>query len=440
MTEKVLLIEDEKRLRRILQLVLEEAGYAVRTAAEGGEGIALWQDWQPHVVLTDLKMQPVDGLEVLHFGSAQYPNIPCIILTAFGTVAKAVDAMKNGAHDFLTKPVDHGQLVEIIQKAMAERAKTQVREHALVGLSPSMQAVQREIQLLASTDSAVLIQGESGTGKELVARAIRAASARKTGPFVRINCASIPAELLESELFGHRRGAFTGATRNRQGVFAQAHGGVLFLDEIGDLPLPLQPKLLHAVEEKEITPVGGRQPQAVSVKILSATNLPLEEMVQQGRFRMDLFYRLNTMVLKLPPLRERGDDVELLAAHFLAHFAREFGRTPPEISPAALDLLNAYHWPGNVRELRNAMERAALVCHTEPLKPHHLTPAIRAPQAPQPKQTETEDACLDLVAQEQALLLTALEQCNWNQTRAARKLNITRSALRYRLQKYGIGG
>ncbi len=436
MAEKVLLIEDEDRLRRILKLVIEEAGYEVRTAAEGGEGIELWRSWQPHVVLTDLKMQPIDGLAVLRYGVEHHPRTPCIILTAFGTVAKAVEAIKSGAYDFLTKPVDHAQLLDIIQKVMAERSQTKQPDYALIGSSEVMQAVRREIELVASTDSAVLIQGESGTGKELAARAIHAASARSKGPFVRINCASIPSDLLESELFGHRRGAFTGATTDRQGVFVRAHGGVLFLDEIGDLPLSLQPKLLHAVEEKEITPVGGSQARLVSVKILSATNISLEEMVRKKQFRTDLFYRLNTMVVTLPPLRERGEDIRMLADHFLARFSSELGRRPPSIGPSALEYLNAYPWPGNVRELRNAMERAALVCTGDVLDPNHLPPSILGSQTASPG---TDEACLDLVAREQALLRAALEQCNWNQTRAARKLNITRSALRYRLKKYGIG-
>ena len=437
MSGKVLLIEDEKRLRRVLQLVLEEAGYEVRTAADGGEGISIWQSWRPHVVVTDLKMQPVDGMEVLRFGSEQHGETPCIILTAFGTVTTAVDAMKIGAYDFLTKPVDHSQLVEVVQQAMDERGQRKDRDYEMIGDSPQMDQVRREIRLLASTDSAVLIQGESGTGKELAARAIHAASARSRGPFVRINCASIPRELLESELFGHRKGSFTGATENRQGVFSAANGGVLFLDEIGDLPLELQPKLLHAVEEKEITPVGSREPQSVSVKILSATNQDLEEMVRSRRFRADLFYRLNTMVLKMPPLRERVGDVKILSEHFVRVFANELGRSAPRIGAEALGMLEAYQWPGNVRQLRNVMERAVLLCEGDEIGPNHLPDSFHGGEQGHGKKEET--SSLDLVAKEQEMLLRALEQCNWNQSKAARKLNITRSALRYRLQKYGIG-
>ena len=435
MLGKVLLIEDEQKLRRVLQLVLEEAGFQTKSAREGGEGITLWRSWAPDVVITDLRMQPVDGMEVLRFGTEYFPGTPCIILTAFGTVATAVDAMKLGAYDFLTKPVDHSQLIEVVQQAVVEKGKANQHRYEMVGTSPQMEAVRKEIQLLASTDSAVLIQGESGTGKELAARAIHAASSRRSGPFVRINCASIPRDLLESELFGHRKGAFTGATESRDGVFTAANGGVLFLDEIGDLPVELQPKLLHAVEEKEITPVGGREPKAISVKILSATNQDLEEMVRQGRFRTDLFYRLNTMVLRIPPLRERQGDVPLLARHFAAIFANELGYEPPEISSQALKILEEYHWPGNVRELRNVMERAVLLSKGDQVGPFHLPESVHLKKHVQEK---AEDSSLDLIAKEQEMLLSALEQCNWNQTRAAKKLNITRSALRYRLQKYGI--
>jgi len=438
MSERILLVEDEQRLRRVLQLVLSDAGYTVKIAADGGEGIKVWQQWQPHLVITDLKMKPLDGLEVLRYGSEQEPDIPCLILTAFGTVAGAVEAMKNGAYDFLTKPIDHGQLLEVVQLALADSELKQGKsDQELIGDSEVMTGVRREIRLLAETDSAVLIQGESGTGKELVARGIHATSSRSSGPFVRINCAAIPRELLESELFGHRKGAFTGATENREGAFMRADGGVLFLDEIGDLSLELQPKLLHAVEEKEITPVGADIPQPVCVKILSATNQDLEAMIGKKQFRLDLFYRLNTMQLLLPPLRERGGDVELLADFFLHGFGQKFTRPQLRLGQEVLRFLKSYDWPGNVRELRNVMERAALICREPELSLQYLPEAISGQQAIV-KGKDGENLYLDLVAREQELLHTALQQCNWNQSQAARKLNISRSALRYRLKKYGI--
>jgi len=433
--DKILLVEDEKKLRRILQLVLSDAGYDVRTAADGGSGVECWGNWQPSLVLTDLKMEPLDGLHVLRYGYDHAPDIPCVMLTAFGTVETAVEAMKNGAFDFLTKPVDHEQLLEVVKQGLEAGRTTPKQTADLVGSSAVMQELRREIHLLATTDSAVLILGESGTGKELVARGIHETSKRSQGPFIRLNCASIPAELLESELFGHKKGSFTGATENREGAFVSADGGTLFLDEIGDLPLSLQPKILHAVEEKEILPVGGKQPQSVSVKILSATNLDLDEMVQKKKFRMDLYYRLNIMQVVLPPLRARGNDVEELAKAFLKFFAREFGRSILQISGEALEIMRAYRWPGNVRELRNVMERAVLKCSGKELIPDCLI-GLTGGGMHSPKEKV---ASLDLVAKEQELLLTALKQHNWNKTKAAKELNISRSALRYRLNKYGIG-
>jgi len=433
--DKILLVEDEEKLRRILQLVLSDAGYEVQTAADGGSGVECWENWHPSLVLTDLKMEPLDGLYVLHYGSDQAPETPCIMLTAFGTVETAVEAMKNGAFDFLTKPVDHEQLLEAVKHGIEARRTKQKMTEDLLGSSALMQELRNEINLLASTDSAVLILGESGTGKELVARGIHKASKRECGPFVRLNCASIPADLMESELFGHKKGSFTGAIENREGAFARADGGILFLDEIGDLPLSLQPKLLHAVEEKEILPIGGKQPQSVSVKILSATNLDLEEMVREKRFRMDLFYRLNIMQVILPPLRDRGRDVEELATAFATFFASEFGRPKMEFSTGALQKMRIYDWPGNVRELRNVMERAVLKCQGKELTSDYIPGLI----TDETNATEKKASNLDLVAKEQELLLAALKQHNWNKTQAAKELNISRSALRYRLTKYGIG-
>ncbi len=437
MKEKILLIEDERKLRRILQLVLSDAGYDVQTAEDGGSGIECWKKWKPSLVLSDVKMAPLDGLHVLRYGHEHAPDVPCVMLTAFGTVETAVEAMKNGAFDFLTKPVDHEQLLEVVKQGLDVGRKIPKLTTTLLGSSTVMKELRKEIRLLASTDSAVLILGESGTGKELVARGIHKESKRSQGPFVRLNCASIPAELLESELFGHKKGSFTGATENREGAFARADGGILFLDEIGDLPLSLQPKLLHAVEEKEILPIGAKQPRSVSVKILSATNLDLAGMVQEKKFRMDLYYRLNIMQVVLPPLRIRENDVEELATAFLQFFAREFGRSTLQISGEALQLIRAYRWPGNVRELRNVMERAALKCPGKELVPDCLTGLT---DREMPSRDERERAqSLDLVAKEQELLLIALKKHNWNKTKAAKELNITRSALRYRLNKYGIG-
>lgn len=434
MTKKrVLLIEDEDKLRRILALILSEGGFEVCTAGNGKKGIERWKQFNPDAVVSDIRMSPLDGFAVLEFGQIHFPGIPVIILTAFGSVETAVSAMKLGAFDFLTKPVDHGQLLELVEQALARNQIFVAGRDALIGSSPVMQKIKQDIEIFASTDSSVLITGESGTGKELVARAIHKASSRSGGPIVRVNCAAIPKDLLESELFGHIKGAFTGATSDRLGAFAKADGGVIFLDEIGDLPLALQPKLLHAVEEKEITPVGSSRCSPVSLKILSATNLDLETMVAKKQFRSDLYFRLNTLNLVLPSLRQRTGDIPVLAGHFLDYFSIEFNQPRKQLSTESMDILLHHTWPGNVRELKNVIERAVLMCRGDRITPEELS----LKQGPRDNDTDP-DTDLNLIAREQQLMLAALTQNRWNQSRAARKLGITRSALRYRLQKYGI--
>lgn len=436
MTKRILLVEDEQKLRRIVKLVLSDEGYEVQTAADGQQGITTWQQFSPDLVITDLKMKPIGGLTVLRYGREHAPQTPCIILTAFGTVENAVNAMKNGAYDYLTKPVDHSMLLEIIDQALGESNKTLSHEHKdIIGESQSITDLRQEISLLASTDSGVLIRGESGTGKDLVAKALHEASLRSSGPFVRVNCASIPQDLLESTLFGHVRGSFTGAIDNRKGAFEHAEGGILFLDEIGDLSLDLQPKMLHAVEEKEITQIGSNKSIPVSVKIVSATNQNLEEMIKAKSFRMDLFYRLNTMQINIAPLRERRDDIILLADYFINIFCIEFNQPGMTLHPDTAQAMLHYAWPGNVRELRNAIERAVLLCKNSQITPAYLPQSILGKTE---RKKPQEHSSLDMVFHEQELLLAALKQCNWNQSKAAETLNISRSALRYRLKKYGI--
>ncbi|MCF6245885.1 MAG: sigma-54 dependent transcriptional regulator [Desulfobacula sp.] len=436
MNEKILLIEDEARLRRILGMVLKDNGFKVTTAENGKEGIKVWKTWGPDIVITDIKMKPMDGFEVLAFGQQNFSDIPVIILTAFGTVETAVTAMKQGAFDFVTKPVNHNQLITLAGQALASKNHAGTIKEQLMGECEIMETVRRDISLFASTDSSVLITGESGTGKELAARAIHQSSRRSEGPMVRVNCAAIPRDLLESELFGHKKGAFTGATDNREGAFSKADGGIIFLDEIGDLPLALQPKLLHAVEEKVITPVGSTRSRPVSVKILSATNLDLEDMILKKIFRADLFYRLNTVCLTMPALRERPGDVDILTDYFIEYFATEFNQPGVQVSRESRELLQRHSWPGNVRELKNTMERAVLISHDNMILPEHL---FLKPKTENLRRASDHSSPLDLVAQEQNLLLVALTKCRWNQSQAARELGITRSALRYRLQKYGIG-
>ncbi len=437
MKPKILIVEDEKRLLRIIKLVLEDNGYQVKTAEDGQQGIDVWRRWQPEAVLTDLKMKPLDGMAVLKFGRLNFPDIPLIILTAYGSIEMAVTAMKTGAFDFLSKPVDHNLLLETIEQALAANGNGPKLLDDLIGSSAKMEQIRNDIRLFASTDSSVLITGESGTGKEIAARAIFQASNRKNGPFVKVNCAAIPRDLIESELFGHKKGAFTGALQDRKGAFIQADKGVLFLDEIGDLPIELQPKLLHAVEEKTITPIGASSALPVSIKILSATNLDLEAMVKDAKFRTDLFYRLNTVCLKMPALRDKPADISELALFFVKKFCREFDKPILKIADNTMETLETYPWPGNIRELKNIMERAAITCEKETIT-RDILPETITKKKSYPLSKNTQDQVFDMAVQEQNLLMSALEQCRWNQSNTAKKLGITRSALRYRLQKYGI--
>ncbi len=436
MKAKILILEDEVRMRRLLELVLQEPGYEVRTAADGRQGVIIWQKWQPDLVLSDLKMPVMDGIEVLRFRNRHFPATPFILLTAFGTVETAVAAMKEGAFDYLTKPVDNNEVLKLIARALTAAGLQHGNKGKMIGSSPLMRQLRREISMVGATDSSVLITGESGTGKELVAEAVHLAHGGDKSSFIRVNCPAIPKELLESELFGHRRGAFTGAVENRRGAFLAADGGTLFLDEIGDLPLSLQPKLLYAVEQKQVTPVGGTSPQKVRVKIIAATNLDLEAMITRGTFRHDLFYRLNTLQLHLPPLRQRKEDIEELTDYFLREFCGQYGKEVPEMAGAVLDIMCDYSWPGNIRELRNVIERGCLKCGGDVFDVDLLREIMTTVETSPDPQSSAKN--FDLVGRERELIARALKKCGWNQSRAALQLGITRNTLRYRMKKYGI--
>lgn len=441
MKSRVLVIEDEERMRHLLTLVLSEEGYEVQAAEDGVKGMLLWRKMEPHAVLTDLKMARADGLEVLDFRNRRYQNIPLIILTAFGTIQNAVTAMKQGAYDYLTKPIDNMEVVRVVAKAIADtRKETGVsrglqEEEKMVGSSQIMNKLYEDIKLIGSTMMSVLITGESGTGKELIAQSIHAHSPRSVKPFIRVNCAAIPHDLLESELFGHVRGAFTGAVDKRNGAFVEADKGTIFLDEIGDLPLDLQPKILHAVEDKLVSPVGTSKSRLVDVKIIAATNRNLDKMVNNGLFRSDLYHRLNMYPVRVPPLRRRETDLDELVDYFVELFCGEQNKPQLTLADGVLQLLKSYHWPGNVRELKNVLERVVLVCQhaaiTEDLLPEKIRSEYIVPQS-------RSNDYLDLSSQERNLILAALEQSGWNQSKAAIKLGITRNTLRYRMKKYAI--
>ena len=438
MGKKILVIDDEIKMRRILQLLLEKIGYEVMTAKDGREGIETWRKWQPDVVLTDLKMPEMDGMDVLRFRNEAGLRAPVIILTAYGTIPSAVEAIKMGAFDYLTKPFDNEKVRDVVARALeTTKGKAEGLPEGLriVGNSPAIRQVLEDMNLVADTDTSVMITGESGTGKELVARGIHKLGNRKKRPFVKVNCAAIPRDLLESELFGHKKGAFTGALEDRKGRFVEADGGVLFLDEIGDLPLSLQPKLLNAVEEKTVTPVGSTKSIKCDVKIICATNQDLPKMIEQGRFRQDLHYRLNTFHIQIPPLRERKEDIPLLVEYFLEQFCQSFGRSPLAIEREAMDLLQVYDWPGNVRELRNTIERLVLRCRGQRISAQEVPPEIARAGRKKAKDAVSE---LDMVEHEKRLIVEALNKTGGNQVRAARLLGITRNTLRYRMKKYGI--
>jgi len=438
----ILIIDDDDSLRRVMEFQLVQAGHRVAVAADGPAGLELFRSLRPGLVISDVQMPSMSGYQVLETIKAERPETLVIMVTAFATVEKAVEAMKKGAHDYLTKPFSRDALLMTVDKALAFRGlqqenrqlRRQLKEKnfpELVGVSEPIRELIRQIRQVAPSEATVLISGESGTGKELVARAIHRGSERSEGPFVPVNCAAIPKDLLESELFGHLKGAFTGAVRDRQGKFAQAAGGTLFLDEVGELPLELQPKLLRALQEREIEPVGGT-PQKVDVRVVAATNRDLEEAVAEGAFREDLYYRLAVIPLPVPPLRQRRDDIPVLIEHFLARH----GGVP--VADQALELLGRYHWPGNVRELENTLERCVVLRRGERIEAGDLPEKIRSGEAKQGGVLNLPDEGFPLEELEKQAVLEALQRNGWNQTRAAAFLRIPRHTLLYRMEKYQL--
>jgi two-component system NtrC family response regulator len=448
MAAKILVIDDDTSLRRVLEYNLEEQGYGVRTAATGEEGMELFAEQEPDLVITDLKMPGMGGFQVLSAVKELDPETIVIVITAFGDVETAVKAMKLGAYDYVTKPFNRDELKLTVQKALElrglsaenRRLREELNERAefreIIGTSRAMEQVFAVIRKVADTEATVLLTGESGTGKELVARAVHSLSGRRAAPFVPVNCAAIPRELLESELFGHVKGAFTGAIRDKVGKFQQADGGTLFLDEVGDLPLELQPKLLRALQERVVEQVGGVTPQRLDVRVVAATNSDLERSLHDGHFRDDLYYRLAVIPVHLPPLRERREDIPLLVKRFLG---RQGQATKVTISPEALACLERYPWPGNVRELENTMERLLIMRDGDVIGIEDLPEKVRGTAA------ATGQRVINLPAEgypleqlEREVVVEALERNAWNQTAAARFLRIPRHTLIYRMEKYAI--
>jgi len=446
---KILVIDDDESLRRVLEYNLAQEGYAVLTAASGEQGLELLKKESADLVVTDVRMAGMDGLQVMEEVRKLDPSIQVIILTAFGTIEMAVEAMKAGAFHYISKPFNRDELKLTIRKALELKAlekenvvlrqalKSRNDLENIIAESPSMQQIVEMIRRVAPTETTVLVLGESGTGKELVARAIHGLSPRGRGPFVAVNCAAIPENLLESELFGHVRGAFTGAIRDRVGKFEAADGGSIFLDEIGEMRPDLQVKILRCLEERSLERVGDNQPIHIDVRVLAATNKDLGKAIQSGEFREDLYYRLNVVPLSIPPLRERREDVRALTQHFLKSLG-----APPRltIAPDAFRALETYDWPGNVRELENALERALIFHRGDTITSADLPENIRTPRAKESPALPSSlpETGLSLEEVEKELILRALQKHDWNQSRAARYLGITRHTLLYRMEKHAI--
>jgi len=444
---KVLLIDDDESLRRVTEYSLHSAGFQVLSASDGKMGLASFITDQPQVVITDIQMPGVSGYDVLRQIKTERPETIVIVVTAFSSVEKAVEAMKQGAYDYLAKPFSRDELVLVVERAFNllglqeenQRLKSEL-EHKIdfghmVGTSDKMQTVFDIVRKVAPTEASVLITGESGTGKELIARAIHEGSPRRDKPFVAINCAAIPVNLLESELFGHVRGSFTGAVYDRAGKFVDADGGTLFLDEVGEMPMELQPKLLRALQEMEVEPVGGKV-RSVDVRIVAATNHDVEQAIEDGKFREDLYYRLAVIPIDLPPLRQRPDDIPLLIRHFIDRFSKD---RPLKMSDDAMACMVHYPWPGNVRELQNAVERLAILCHGECIE-HDNLPAkfCKDKFLRRSRVLELPPEGYPLEELEKEAVVQALERNGWNQTKAAAFLQIPRHTLIYRMEKYDI--
>jgi DNA-binding NtrC family response regulator len=453
MKKRILIVDDEPRVRTSLKMVLEPT-YEVLQAADAQEGLDLFRREGPHLVLLDVILPGMDGLAVLEKLHAEDRSIPVIMLTGTKAVKTAVDAMKLGAADYISKPFEIDELRIIIAKALEnqdlEREVRYLRAqvvhrygfHNLIGKSSAMQEIYLKIEQVADSRTTVMITGESGTGKELVARALHYNSARRDRPFVALNCAALPETLIESELFGHEKGSFTDATARRVGQFELAHTGTLFLDEIGDLSPTTQAKLLRVLQEREFTRIGGVQPIKVDVRIVAATNKSLDELVRRGTFREDLYYRINVISLYLPPLRERGEDVALLAKHFLSKRNEEDKRPAQDFSKEALELIGRYPWPGNVRELQNVIEQAVLWSQGAAIMPDHLPNSLKSDTK---SGTLREDILSGRVSLEKAvmdfekdIILDALRRTNYVQTHAATLLGISRRMLKYRMDTLGI--
>ncbi|MCG6534104.1 MAG: sigma-54 dependent transcriptional regulator [Syntrophales bacterium LBB04] len=446
--QRILVADDEESHRIMLRAVLQDEGYEVTEAADGQEAVQAVEQASFDLILLDIRMTAMDGIEALLEIRRISPLLPVIIMTAYASVKTAVDALKAGAFDYLTKPLDIDELKIIVAKGLEyyhlhqenrelkERLGDRFDFSRIVGRSRKMKGLIDTLSLVAPSDATVLILGESGTGKEVVANAIHQNSLRAQQPFIKVSCAALPETLLESELFGHEKGAFTGAIARREGRFQLAHRGTIFLDEIGEMSATTQTKLLRALYEKEFEPLGGTRTVKVDVRVIAATNRNLQEDIKEGRFREDLFYRLNVVPVTLPPLRERKEDIPELAMHFFAIYSRKNRKELKEVSPKTMDLLVRYDWPGNIRELENCIERAVIMARQEIVVPEDLPPEI-AGSAPEADDLNLPPG-ISLAAVERTLILKTLRDAGENRTRAAEILGINRRTLQNKLKEFGI--
>jgi DNA-binding NtrC family response regulator len=448
---RILVVDDEAVMREVLAIRLEQMGLEVHLAANGSEAREVTERVQPDLVISDVMMPDIDGLELLRILKAGDPDRPVVLITAHGTVDSAVEALKRGALDFLTKPLDYDKLAAVLDTARTDLAQRRARSRlestldrgaglgSLIGRSKPMRQVFKVLQMLGDSDASAIVTGESGTGKELVAQTVHALSGRANRPFVAVNTAAIPETLTESELFGHDKGAFTGAMRSRPGYFEQADGGTLFLDEISEMQVGVQAKLLRVLEDGRVRRIGSARDVVVDVRVLAATNRRPDQAVKQGKLREDVFYRLSVFTVELPPLRDRIDDLPLLTQHFIRQFNNKHSAEIEGVSEDALACLSSYRWPGNVRELRNVIERAVIIARRSWIEAVHLPPFIRERKV-ETTGAVTLPAGTTVAEAEKRLILETLKQLDNNKSRAARALGIDVKTIRYKLRSYAEGG
>ena len=439
--QKVLIVDDEPDIRELLEITLGRMKLDTYSARDASEALALLKRETFDLCLTDMRLPDGTGLELVQHIQQRFPQTPVAMITAYGNVDTAINALKAGAFDFLTKPVDLNRLRELVSSALLLPAPGGVIDRRLLGDSLPMRNLRKQIDKLARSQAPVYISGESGSGKELVARLIHDRGPRANQAFVPVNCGAIPSELMESEFFGHRKGSFSGAIEDKPGLFQAAQAGTLFLDEVADLPLPMQVKLLRAIQEKAVRSVGGQQEMVVDVRILCATHKDLGAEVAAERFRQDLYYRLNVIELRVPPLRERRDDIEPLASHVLKRLAADTSQPVARLHPQALEALKSYRFPGNVRELENMLERAHTLCENKQIEAGDLRLAEGncTPESGLPDLTQIDNLEAYLENVERQLILQALEETRWNRTAAAQRLGLSFRSMRYRMEKLGLG-